>query len=375
LVTGLKISMIGPVYPYRGGIAHYTGHLAHALLAEGHSTQVISFRRQYPAWLYPGASDRDPSKMPLHTPAEYLLDPLYPWTWAQAARKIAAGKPDLVIIHWWTTFWGAPYALLAGRLRQKGLRLIYVIHNVLPHEKRPWDAWLAKQALRQGHVFIAQTGREKDRLLDLLPQAQVEIHPHPVYGRFGDEPVTKEEARRRLAFPKEGALLLFFGIVRPYKGLAHLLEALGLLKARGLSPCLVIAGEFWEPKEGYLSQVKRLGIASQVRIEDRYLPNEQAHLLFTAADALVAPYTGGTQSGAASLGLGYHLPLIVSDQVALGIPEANQEVVQVVQSGDAAALAEAIEAFLARPSGQQAPALLPVEDEWQALARALVKLA
>jgi len=369
----MKIAMIGPVYPYRGGIAHYTGRLAQALLDEGHEAWVFSFRRQYPAWLYPGESDRDPSQVALRTPAEYLLDPLYPWTWFQTASAIAAFRPERVVLHWWTTFWGAPYALLGAALRRRGLRLVYVIHNVLPHETRPWDTFLARQALRQGQVFITQTAREQERLQALLPGARAEVHPHPVYAQLGSEPLTRREARQQMDLPPEGPLLLFFGIVRPYKGLGVLLEALGLLRKRGHSPCLVIAGEFWEDKARYLAQIEALGLQEQVRVLDRYLPNEEAHRLFTAADLLVAPYTGGTQSGAASLGLGYGLPMIVSERVAAGIPPENRGRLWSVRPGDPEDLAAALERYLQAPLAEAAEAPPPPADEWRSLARAILE--
>jgi glycosyltransferase involved in cell wall biosynthesis len=129
----VRLSIVGPVYPYRGGIAHYTMHLARKLIACGHEIQVISFYRQYPAWLYPGESDKDPSDNPMIVPAEYLLAPLLPWTWVKAARRIREFEPDIVVIQWWTTFWAPAFWLLAKWLRNRGLQVIYMIHNVLPN--------------------------------------------------------------------------------------------------------------------------------------------------------------------------------------------------------------------------------------------------
>jgi glycosyltransferase involved in cell wall biosynthesis len=315
-------------------------------------------------------SDRDPSLHPLHLEAEYLLDPLYPWTWLRAARRIRQAQPDLVAVQWWTTFWGPAYAVLARLLRGGGLRLVYVVHNVLPHEQRPWDRPLARLALAQGDAFIVQTGQEQERLLELLPRARALVHPHPVYQPFTEAKTTRPEARRRLGLPESGGVLLFFGIVRPYKGLPVLLDALALLKGRGLTPRLLIAGEFWEEKAGYLRQIEALGLQDQVRIEDRYIPNEEVDVLFRAADALVAPYTGGTQSGAANLGLGYGLPMIVTDPVASGLPAENRGAVFTARPGDPASLADALAAFLSSPPAAGMP---PRGGDWQSLARALLE--
>ncbi len=366
----MKIALIGPVYPYRGGIAHYTAMLAGALAERQHPTLVISFRRQYPSWLYPGTSDKDPSSQPLQVPAEYLLDPLYPWTWLQAARRIARYRPDRVAIQWWTTFWGLPFAFLSSYLGRRGFPTTYMIHNVLPHEQRPWDTWLARLALRQAQSFIVQTPQEEQRLKALIPQAVYQLCPLPVYSELSRRRLSKDQARRALKLAQDRPVLLFFGIVRPYKGLSVLLQALSKLGEAGYKPLLLVAGEFWQDKAAYQEQIERLDLDSQVRIDDRYIPDEEMALVFSAADALVAPYIAGTQSAAASLGLGFGLPLIVTDKVAAGIAEPYRSALRVVPAEDVAALAAAMQDFLEHPGGEPAPSS-GGEDGWQRLIQAL----
>jgi hypothetical protein len=134
---------------------------ARALRQRGYPLRVISFRRQYLQWLYPGATDRDQSQQAIKTEAEYLLDPLSPASWQRTSRLIVADRPDLVAIQWWTTFWSLADAMLVRMLRQKGCRIIYIIHNVLPHEARPWDRWLARLALAPAQAFIVHTAAER----------------------------------------------------------------------------------------------------------------------------------------------------------------------------------------------------------------------
>ena len=167
----MKISVVGPVFPYRGGIAHYTTLLVQNLKQCGHEVQVISFKRQYPAWLYPGESDRDPSLQPLKVDAEFILDPLYPWTWRSAARRVAHEHPDLVIIQWWTTFWAPAYIGLTSAFHARGQRFGYLIHHVLPHENRFWDRWLARMAFRCSDAFLLQNKTEIEHLEQLVPGA------------------------------------------------------------------------------------------------------------------------------------------------------------------------------------------------------------
>ena len=369
----MKITLIGPVYPYRGGIAHYTSHLAKKLVANGYDTQVISFQRQYPAWLYPGVSDKDPSTEPLSVQAEYLLDPIYPWTWWQTVKKISQFEPQVIAVQWWTTFWSPAFAILCWMLRKKKKQIIYMIHNVLPHEEKIWDRWMAHLTLSLGNGFIVHTEHEKERLHKLLPGANTKVCSIPVYDSFAQPRLSKSKARKLLDIPEGTPLLLLFGIVRSYKGLSVLLDALGLLRQRDVSFYLLIAGEFWDDKRKYIQQIERLGLNNYVRIEDRYLPDEEVVQIFSAADVLVAPYVGGTQSAVASWGLGFGLPLIVSDKVAAGINDLNRDLVTVTPSGDHFLLAKAVENFINNAEKQpyrQTP--ITANDSWDNLIQGLV---
>ena len=308
----MRVSLVGPVYPYRGGIAHYTTMLYRALREQGHDVLMVSFKRQYPRWLYPGRSDKDPSKKPLIVEdAKYWIDSLNPITWLTTFWRILRYRPDVLVLQWWTTFW-SPVWFTLGILNRLFLRrpLVFICHNVLPHEVRWWDPWLARMVLRWGTRFIVQSEEEQERLLTLMPRARVAIVPHPVYDMFSDQRIPKDEARRRLGLPLSVPVLLFFGVVREYKGLKDLLTEIPEVQARLGKVVLLIAGEFWEDKRSYLEVVERLGISDSVVIEDRYIPNEEVGLYFSAADVLVAPYRRVTGSGAIQMARGFKLPVI-----------------------------------------------------------------
>jgi glycosyltransferase involved in cell wall biosynthesis len=368
----MNIIVIGPVYPFRGGIAHTTTLLSSALSQRYH-TQVISFRRQYPGWLYPGQSDRDPSQQPLRINAEYLLDPLYPWTWWQTAAVIAHQKPDLVIIQWWTTFWAPAYAVMGSLLRRKGVKLIFLVHNVLPHETRVWDKWLARLALGQGQGFLVLTGRERDRLHALMPGASACVIALPVFPICTGETISREEARRRLNLPEGMPVALFFGLVRPYKGLRYLIEAIARLRDQGRMVYLVVAGEFWEDKGAYQHQIKTLGLANQVRIEDRYIPNEEVGLYFSAADVFVAPYVEGTQSAVVKVALGFDIPIVISQ--AISSPELVADTalrLYWVPPKDAEALAGAIASSLCETTQARNPSRMEdMTQNWDEIVEAI----
>ncbi len=309
----MKIIIIGPVYPYRGGIAHYNTMLIQRLQLQKCDVKAISFRRQYPNWLYPGQTDKDKSQSYVSVPAEFLLDPLYPWTWRHVAKEIIKEKPDLVLIQWWTTFWAVPYSFLASWIEKKQIRIIFQIHNVMPHESRPWDRWLSKTALSFGDAFIVHTEKEAKRLRLILPDARYRIVPLPVNMIFDQTDLTPIEAKKRLNLPADFPVILAFGIVRPYKGLRYLLEAVEILKREGMIVHLVVAGEFWEPLSAYQAIIDKLHIQDQVHIYNQYIANEDVPVYFKASDVFAAPYVGGTQSAAVKTALVYGLPVVLTN--------------------------------------------------------------
>jgi glycosyltransferase involved in cell wall biosynthesis len=341
----MRITLIGPVYPFRGGIAHYTTLLAHAL-TEQHVVQVVSFRRQYPSFLYPGVSDLDPSTDSLKFPATYLLDPIYPWTWFDTVNKVCRFNPDVVVIQWWTTFWGPSFGVLANRLMSDQKKVVFIIHNVLPHEPRFWDTWLTRWGLRCGYRYIVQTEQESKRLFKLLPHAKVELAPHPVYDMFSQQKITRADAIRKCNLPEDASILLFFGIVRPYKGLEYLFNAVSILNKEGVNIFLVVAGEFWENESHYREMIKQLNIQDCVLIDNRYIPNEEIGLYFSAAHIFIAPYIQATQSGAVKMAMGFNLPIIISDKVAQDNSLQPSATCIVCPSKDSMALAEAIQRML-----------------------------
>lgn len=370
----MKIVVIGPVYPYRGGIAHYTTLLVKALQDAGHVVKVISFKRQYPKWLYPGETDRDPSQQPLTVPATYLLDPLYPWTWQQAVNATIEENPDLVLFQWWTTFWALAFAFISRRLKAKNIRVGYLIHNVIPHEARPWDKFLAKMALRQGNGFIVLSDSQQGKLQTLIPSAKILLTDLPVFDMFSPQRIEKGTARRILGIPEGLPVVLFFGIVRPYKGLKLLVEAMGTLADEDLSAGLYIAGEFWEDVKTYTDQIERLGLKGKVWIDNRYVPNEEVPVIFSAVDVFAAPYTShATQSAAVKMALGFGLPVAVTEPVVDDTmrPWINQGV-YVCPTEDPSSLKEAI--LRAIKAG---PASVPTIENsagWQSLVDCIQQL-
>jgi glycosyltransferase involved in cell wall biosynthesis len=353
----VNIVLIGPTHPFRGGIAHYTTLLA-LHLSEHNALCFLSFRKQYPKRLFPGRSDRDPSEQALTGGAERLLSPLAPWTWWRTARRMAETRPELVIVQWWVPFWAPSLAALAFLARRwTDARVVFVCHNVLPHEGgRWWERFLIRLALARADAWILHSDRDEAALRALLPHHVARREAASPGGRAIhrallplhtiSEPIDRDRARRRLNLPAAAPVALFFGFVRPYKGLIHLIDALPALRARLPELRLLVAGEFWEPAEGYLERARALGQAEHIQIDDRYIPNEDVGAYFAAADVLVMPYIQATQSGVVTLAIEHGLP-IVATRVG-GLPESVEDgrTGLIVPPVDPAALAEAILAVL-----------------------------
>jgi len=346
----MRISLIGPVTPYRGGIAHFTTLLAGKLIDSGHDVQVVSFKKQYPAWLYPGENDKDFSPGREKVEAAYLLTPLNPFTWGKTIRKIAAFHPDEVIINWWVTFWGPAFRHVSKGLKRKGLQTAFLIHNTLPHEARAFDRNLARTTLGTADRFIVMTEKEKSRLLSLLPDVEkIDIAPLPIYGSFKRPSSAKSILKEQLALPEDQPILLFFGFVRPYKGLDVLIKAVKILVDEGNPVHLLVAGEIWNGKKELEALIASLGLENFIHIHNAYTPDDEVAAFFEVSDLFVAPYIDGTQSAALKSALGFGLPAVLTDVIVDRMVVALPDRCRVVPAGEPAALAEGIRQQLHKP--------------------------
>jgi glycosyltransferase involved in cell wall biosynthesis len=335
----MKYVVIGPTYPYRGGISHYTT-LLYQHLSTVHETKLYSFKRQYPAFLFPGRTDKDPSTSPLQVPCEYLLDPLNPFTWLETFRHIQRERPDAVIMQWWVPYWAPALANVAFLLRRfTSAKVVFICHNVLPHEGSVVDSFLTRLALGQGQYFVLQSQKDLSNLKALLPNAHAVRTTLPLYDAAQWQ--VMEEGAAKNALGLSGPVMLFFGFVRKYKGLEYLIRALPEV-LRNITVQLLIVGEFWEDREPYLKMIKELGVQEHVTVFDRYAPNEEVGVYFSAADVVVLPYADATQSAVVSLAYAFDKPVITTN--VGGLPEVvtDGETGFVVPPRDQGALATAI---------------------------------
>jgi D-inositol-3-phosphate glycosyltransferase len=340
-----RTTVIGPVPPYRAGIAYCTKRLAEVLGAD-----VISFKRQFPKFLYPGGDDVDPT-LPRFE-ARFLLDIIQPLTWLRTALLLRREKPDAVVLVWWVWVWALPYLTLLAFL-PKQTRVILQCHNIGDKEPAAWKRWLTNRVLRRGDVLVVHAQTEADDAARRLggvgasaegmrrtpPSAPSRIVKTflPVHELGGAIP-TRADARLRLGV--HGNVALFFGHVRPFKGLDVALRAWRLLKQ---DVTLVVAGEaWWKSEEEYRALANGL---ENVRFDFRYIPDAEIATYFAACDVVLAPYRIEAQSGVALTAFHFARPVIASN--VGGLPEIV-EPEMLFPSEDHAALAARIDAFFSR---------------------------
>ncbi|MGM0483058.1 MAG: glycosyltransferase [Candidatus Krumholzibacteriota bacterium] len=317
----LRICLIGPSYPYRGGISHYNSCLAMEL-GRRHTVHLVNYKRLYPEFLFPGKTQYDESESPLKMKSERIIDSINPFTWLAAAFHIARFNPDLTIVQWWHPYFAPAISKICSILRilRKG-KIIFICHNVVPHERSGPDRLLSKLAFLTGNGFIVQSERDRKDLISLRKSAEVVTHPHPIYDFFKRDKISRESARCELGI-NNANLLLFFGYIRPYKGLEYLLRAMPRI-VEGSDTHLMVVGEFYEEKEPYLDLVSSPGISDRVTFVDRYVDNDEVEKFFIASDLVVLPYVSATQSGIAQIALAFDRPVIVT--AVGGLPEVVAE--------------------------------------------------
>ncbi len=367
---------IGPTYPYRGGIAHY-GTCLMRELARDREVRAINFSRLYPGFLFPGKTQLDESGRPFTASSERLIDSLNPFTWVRAGLRAAGMKPSLVVMQWWHPFFAPAYFTIAAvlRLARRG-PVIYVCHNVLPHEKSLVDRMLAGLAFALPDAFMVQSREDLAKLARLRRGARAAVHPHPIYDFFATGGLSKAEARR-LAEEPDGPLVLFFGYIRGYKGLSYLIEAMRLVRER-VPARLLVVGEFYEDRAPYDALVARLGLGEAVRFVDRYVGNEEVERYFVASDLVILPYVSATQSGIVQIAFAFDRPVVVTEVGGLPEAVAPGKTGFVVPPRDPAALAGAIARFFGEGWGERMAPFFAAEKErfsWSAMVRSLDELA
>ncbi len=307
-----KIVIVGTAYPFRGGLAAYNERLARAYQERGDEVVVYTFSLQYPGFLFPGKTQYSSAKAPGDLSIKVRINSVNPWNWWRVGREIRDLKPDLMIVKFWIPFMAPALGTIARVVRKnKHTRIISIIDNIIPHEKRPGDRLLAKYWVGSVDAFVVMARAVEKELRQFTTSKPVRFNPHPIYDNFGDL-IPKEKAKKDLGLSPDMPYILFFGFIRDYKGLDLLLHALAEPKIRNLGIKLVVAGEFYTDKTPYLKLIEELSLRENVVLRTDFIPDTEVGKYFCAADVVVQPYKTATQSGVTQIAYHFEKPIITT---------------------------------------------------------------
>jgi glycosyltransferase involved in cell wall biosynthesis len=306
----MKIRFLSTFYPFRGGIAQFNA-LMYRELEKQHDVKAFTFKRQYPNFLFPGQTQYvTENDVADKIPSRAILDTINPFTYIKTARELKRSNPDVVIAKYWMTFFAPSLGYVFGRLKGKAIR-ISVLDNVIPHERRFFDHAFNRYFLKRNDGFIVMSDKVLKDLLHYRPDAKYLRMDHPVYDQFGAR-LMQIEALEKLgiAHNPEHKYLLFFGIIRKYKGLDLLIEAMSMLSSEYE---LIIAGEVYGSFDEYQNLIDMHGLNDRVHVFNRYIPDDHVGRYFSASDVCVLPYRSATQSGIISISKHFEIPVIATD--------------------------------------------------------------
>lgn len=310
----MKVIIIGPAYPLRGGLATYNERLARAFQAAGDEVRLVTFSLQYPDFLFPGQTQFSTEAGPADLDIEVSLNSVNPLSWLAVGRRLRHERPDLVIFRFWLPFMGPALGTVARLVRGNGhTRVVAITDNVIPHEKRPGDGPLTRYFLSACDGFVTMSRAVLADLQRLGFGSQPALYrPHPLYDNFGPA-LLKTKALATLQLDPAYRYILFFGFIRAYKGLDILLEALADARVAALPVKLLIAGEFYEDAAPYEALIKKYDLENRLVRATDFIPNERVAAYFSAADLVVQPYKNATQSGVSQVAYHFGRPMLVTD--------------------------------------------------------------
>ncbi|MEM9930160.1 MAG: glycosyltransferase [Bacteroidota bacterium] len=310
----MKIAVIGTAYPYRGGLAAFNERLA-TELAKEHEVVIYTFTLQYPNFLFPGKSQYADGPPPEGLQIIRCLNSVNPISWWQTGRRIKQAQFDLAIIGFWLPFMG-PALGTVGRL--VGCPVVSVVHNIIPHEPRPGDVAFARYYCGASAGFLSMTDSVAEDLKPFIGSKPSVVSPHPVYDHFGQR-TDRTTALAKLGLDPAFDYLLFFGLIRDYKGLDLLLAAFAEEQLAERKLRLLVAGEFYTDRAPYDALIAKLNLGDRVILRAEFIPDNQVADYFNAADLVVQPYKTATQSGVTQIAYHFEKPMIVTN--VGGLPE------------------------------------------------------
>ena len=322
----MKIIIVGTSHPYRGGIAAFTDRLATEFVKEGVDIEVVTFKLQYPSFLFPGKTQYSDAKAPEGFPIERKVNSINPLNWIIVGKEIRKKNPDIVIFTYWMSFFAPCFGKIARVIKKnRQTKCIGLIHNMIPHEKSLLDKLFPPYFVKAMDGFVALSKSVLDDVKSLDNQNKPKCFvPHPLYDHYG-EIMERSEALQHLNLDPNYRYFLFFGLVRAYKGLDLLIDAFAEERLQKHNVKLIVAGEFYDDEKPYLEQIKKLSVNDLVIIQNQYISDNDVKYYFNIADIVVQPYKSATQSGVTQVAYHFEKPMLVTNVGGLGeiIPDGK----------------------------------------------------
>ena len=309
----MKITILGPAHPYRGGLASIMEIMARTFQRRGDEVDIKTFTLQYPSLLFPGESQTVATPPPADLRICRCVNTMNPLNWVRVGRRIRRERPDFVLMKYWTPFMAPCFGTIARIARGNGhTKVLCQIDNVEPHEHHLTDKPFNRDYLHSvdGFVYMSEQVHSELRAYSDAPAL---FSPHPLFENFGER-VERSEACVRLGLDPANRYVLFFGLIRDYKGLDLLLDAWAQLRRAGRTEGrrLIVAGEFYTAREPYLNRIADNGLQDEVLLHDRFIPDDDVKYYFSAADFVVQPYKTATQSGVTQIAYQFCVPMVVT---------------------------------------------------------------
>ena len=373
----MKIVILGTAYPYRGGLATFNERLARQFQAEGHDVEVVTFTLQYPSFLFPGKTQYSNEVAPTDLKIKRWVNSCNPFNWVSVGRRIRKMQPDMLITCYWMAFFAPCYGIIERIVKGNGkTRCVALVHNMIPHEPSLLDKLFAPFYVKSTDGFVALSDsvvRDIDKL-DKRHKPKT-FSPHPIYDHYGER-MSKADACQALGLDVDKDYMLFFGLVRAYKGLDLLLDAMGKIHTKMPNLRLLVAGEFYEQEELYRKQIADNGLTDKVIIRNEFIPDADLRKYFGAANLIVQPYKTATQSGVTQVAFHFEKPMLVTNVGGLGEIVHNHQMGYATEP-NADAIADAIVDYYENNRQEDYTQYLILEKEkysWGILTKAFVKI-
>ena len=340
------IKIIGPAYPYRGGIATFNERLAQEFASMGFDVDIETFTVQYPTFLFPGETQFSGKPTPEDLKIKRTVNSVNPVNWLKVGRRIQKEKPDLVIIRYWLPFLAPCLGTISGLIRKNRHSIVICLaDNIIPHEHRPGDRMLTNYFIQRIDGLIAMSKSVLTEASSFRKDLPLGYCPHPIFDNYGEK-LSFELAKQKLKLDQNTRYLLFFGFIRDYKGLDLLINAFADERLRQFQVKLLVAGEYYSSPEPYLTLIREKKLEDLIELRTSFIPDNEVNLYFSAADLIVQPYKSATQSGVTQIGYHFNKPMLVTNVGGLAEIIPNGKIGYVVEP-ESQVIADALVDFYA----------------------------